>query len=357
MVYTINGEQLTRRELVTIDGSMTTTETGIPLALNIVLLNVKAAGADVRLAKLDGTPIAREIECVDVPSTDAVMLHYPFDTISGTNSQFYVYWGNPNLTEPAADSTYGSQAVWQNYKAVWHFNQEPNGAGANSILDSTDNANHLTPHGWVANSLKDGLYGKYIDFDYSNSNYMDVDGTDFVFATTDFTIFTQLRSDDAGGDYLFSKLNTANANDGYFARYSSTVTYLQMREYGTAEYISVDGGGSSANNWHTMSVSIDRDSATGMREIDDGGSATIVNPTGVTDISSTGDLFIGVLYSLTGFISADMNETRISSVKRSDDYIVTTHKNLNNPTASGTLPFYKSISTPQHQRRTPQFIN
>ena len=94
MSFIINGETLNYRKLVTIDGSKVTSETGIPLGININLPGVKAAGADVRLALTNDTPIARGIECVDVPNTDDVMIWYPFNTVASTDSQFYVYWGN-----------------------------------------------------------------------------------------------------------------------------------------------------------------------------------------------------------------------------------------------------------------------
>ena len=158
--YVINGEELSKRKLITIDGSKVTTETNIPLMLRTTLPGVKAGGADVRLSKLDGTPIAREIEW-HYTESDGVVLHYPFDTVEGEDSQFYVYWGNPDLTEPASDSDYGSEAVWvSSIKGAYLMNNTPSGAG--SILDSTSNDNKGTPTGIT---LMDGDYGKALQLD------------------------------------------------------------------------------------------------------------------------------------------------------------------------------------------------
>lgn len=305
---------------------------------------VSVDGGNVRVTDQNNNKMPREIESY---VSGYLMVWYKPSVTDGSDSVYRIWYGDTTVSEPAPNSLYGSQAVWVNYVAVYHMNQEPNAGGANSILDSTVNVKHLTPHGWVANSLKDGLYGKYIDFDYSNSNYMTADGTDFEFATSDFSMLYHLNSDYGGGIYLASKLNTANANDGWFQYYSAGQTKLQMREYGTESSSAVDGGGVSANGWHTLSFSVDRDSASGMRNINDGGSPTISNPTSVTDISSTGDLFIGALYTLSGYISADISEIRYSGIARSDNFIITTHNNLYNPTSGGTNPFYKSIGVEQ----------
>lgn len=360
MVYTINGEQLTRRKLVTIDGSQVTTQTGIPLMLNIDLPNVATDGKDVRLAELDGTPMAREIECVDVPNTDSVTIHYPFDTVASTDSQFYVYWGNASLSEPAVDSTYGSEAVWDsNYKAVYHMNNDPNGDVANSIKDSTSNAKHGSPSGSMTTAdLVDSDYGKGIEFDGTN-DFIDLGNQGYTKPSA-FTILFSIYGG-ASNSYatLFADSSTVNNNpvywfnagnvaadkmDLYHRGSASTPVYLD-HVLSNGDVFDTSHSGAYTSSSGTYNIYIDS-------AFDKTGSYTHVNNTYTNSA-------IGALKRATVsfFYDGIITSIRFLDITCTANYIATTHKNLNNPTASGTTPFYKSISTPQHQRRTLQFIN
>lgn len=359
MVYTINGEQLTRRKLVTIDGSQVTTQTGIPLMLNIDLPNVATDGKDVRLAELDGTPMAREIECVDVPNTDSVTIHYPFDTVASTDSQFYVYWGNASLSEPAVDSTYGSQAVYDsNFKFVSHMNNDPSGS-APQLLDSTSNGNNGTSAGSMASGdLVNGSYGKGIDFDGADDKI----SADGVIADTDLTEsglaileyyldktshntvaeMTGFGYDGGWRDYFMLGMDGDDPyTKGSIRGGTSTFPIAQLNEERFGLYLHTIVKDGEDVYYYINGVLVASDTTTKL----------------TANIAPT-SFDIGWLYSNTYAMQAIFYETRvISGTIRNSNYFLTTYKNLNNPTASGTSPFYKSISTPQHQRRTPQFIN
>jgi hypothetical protein len=357
MVYTIDGEQLTRRKLVTIDGSQVTTQTGIPLMLNIDLPNVATDGKDVRLAKLDGTPIAREIECVDVPNTDSVTIHYPFDTVASTDSQFYVYWGNASLNEPAADSTYGSQAVWgTEYKLVALMNNDPNGDAASSIKDSTSNANHGTPSGSMTTAdLIDGDYGRGIDFDGSNDFINFGSSTDFE-GTTAISIIAVIDTDD-WNTTLRPLVFKGQSTLGYYIWYPVSVQdRIQWRTSSAGNYVNADGVSVSIGVENTVAVTHDTALGSNNRKIFYNGSVGGQDSdSNALDVSASENLYLGN-YS-TYFLDARVHTLRIANIGFSNDYMATTSKNLKNPTASGTAPFYKSFSEPKHQRRHPHFVN
>ncbi len=111
--------------------------------------NVKAAGADIRVTTSDGqTEVPREIESFNA-SSGVFVGWTKVDLNSGTDTIFYVYYGNAAASEPATDATYGSENVWDsNYLAVWHLNEDPTSAitdstsydrdGTNSGIDSGD---------------------------------------------------------------------------------------------------------------------------------------------------------------------------------------------------------------------------
>ena len=332
--YTIGGEILKNRKLVTLDGSKVTTETGIPLARNIVLPGVQSDGSDVRLALLDGTPIAREIECVGVPSTDAVMFHYPFDTVAGENSQFYVYWGNASLNEPAANSTYGSEAVWDsNFKYVNHANIEPYGGSAGEILDSTWNSNDGTASDFTVNpSLLDGDYGKGINVDGIKAYIATYDMDD----TTDFTTTLKLKrtASQTAVHSLFGDIDTGVWSNGWGLLHDGADSNGLYGVY--------TGAGYSANK---ITLSNDVDYTV---DVVRSGGNFIVYVNGVhqfTEARTLNSHSFNLYFGQTDYVSyaaqsKNYYEMRHSNTARSANYIATAHKNLNNPTASGTDPFY-----------------
>jgi len=354
MVYTINNEQLTRRIKVTIDGSKVTSETAIPLMLNINLPGVKAAGADVRVAKLDGTPIAREIECINVPNTDDVTLYLPFDTVSGTDSQFYVYWAPGSaLTEPAADSTYGSQAVWDaNYVAVWHFNTLPVTEG---LIDSTGNGHNGTAAGTLSDAdLVDGAYGKNVNLD--SGEYFTVPGGAWTVFNT-LTFLNKLKFDSYNTyQNIMSTTTSGQGDNGFWVEfgstrghtiYSNTVVNLLTDDVASLT-------GLSTGTDYIFDITYDGAAIRGKYNNTLFGDNSISGSIG----TNLNPLLIGRYHktSTTMYLDAKLDEYRISNIARSDNYQSTTYNNLNNPTATGTIPFFASFGHVEHQRRTPQFM-
>ena len=85
-------------------------------------------GRDIRVTKADGsTELAREVVFYD-SATNTGELHFKADALANaTDTDFYIYYGNAAATEPAVGATYGRNAVWSDYKAVYHMHQDPTG--------------------------------------------------------------------------------------------------------------------------------------------------------------------------------------------------------------------------------------
>ena len=351
MVYVINGEHLTRRKLITIDGSKVTTETGIPIGLNINLPGVKIAGADVRLAKLDGTPIAREIECKDVPNTDDIMIWYPWDTTTGQDDQFWVYWGNQNLTEPAEDATYGREAVWNsNYVGVWHMNGDPSDS-APQLTDSTLNDNDGTSNGLDADDLVDSLYGKMthmeVDEFWGTGTSVELDLVDNIDLLADINLPTGHAN--GGG--------VRTVCQGTDLRYQ-----LTFNNDGTLSFYVYSGGWRSVtttkNSWSAdteYQIRATFDKVNIKLFIDNSADGSTSWTSSATSPGAM-EMQIGRYGGAQSFIGSVV-EVRQSNTQTSTNFRTTTYNNLRNPTSTGTAPFYKSFGLSQHQRRVPQFIN
>lgn len=159
------------RKSITIDhtkvGNGSEDQTNFPVLISLSgLTNINANGTDIRFTAGDGTTeLPREIESYAVGTLVAWVkvptLSYTTDTV------IYMYFGNAGASEPAANSAYGSQNVWDsNFKGVWHL---PNGTTL-TANDSTSRANNGTNQGATAITGKIHGGAKF----NGSSNYIDL---------------------------------------------------------------------------------------------------------------------------------------------------------------------------------------
>lgn len=142
-----------RRVLITINaGQITGTIINFPFLFNSILsdlipANIQTNGEDVRFASEDGlTEFKVEIEKLDTGAT-SLQAWAKINSISD-GTKFYMYYGKPSATlPPLADR----QAVWSDYRAIYHMNQTS--FGANSTLDSTVNVHNGTPQNSPVSSV------------------------------------------------------------------------------------------------------------------------------------------------------------------------------------------------------------
>ena len=328
-----DGKSYQNKSVITINGSMVTTESGIPLHLFTNLAGVNGSG-DIGIAYTNLTAIPRDVEYVW--DADNVSIYFTFNTVSGLDSDFLVLWSAENNTELATDSTYGSEAVWCGFDLVYHMAQEPNGDG--TILDYTSNGNDGSASGWTATGLVDTLYGKGIQ-----------SGAD--------TELVAVPNDMINGSYSllvkYYKTNSDNENPWYYA-YNSGYPEIQFKSSSTAiTYICYSGGyqwntagsGTPNSGYNIVSQTYAVDDINGILNgvIDLTDNTGTISELGTSNVHNIFGLGSGNAANLNGIIE----EVRFASSKHSDNYEITTHKNLINPTATGTNPFYLSIGETQ----------
>lgn len=245
------------------------------------------------------------------------------------NHKMKVFYGGYD-GKPAANSTYGSEAVWNGYSAIYHMSESP-------ILDSTSNGNDATVVGGDP-TLSDGTHGKKMVFD--GNDYFNVpDAATLDFSTTDFDILMVLKADSTGTSVhstLLAKLNPETATQ-WAIQYFYTTGYFNFREAATNHMMG--NVGMLDNTEHI--INFHRESGTFYWDVD------VVNKNSVTvtrNLDNAALLSIGRRSSSYGDFRGDMSEIRIIKDTISTNYRNTTYNNLNNPTASGNVPFYKSIS-------------
>jgi len=118
-------------------------------------------GEDIRFEDPNGTTLSYEIEEWDEGGSSYVWVKIPQIDQDSDTDYVYMYYGNDSASD-------GQDAanVWRNsYTGVWHMNNIPTG----SILDSLGVHNGTPTGGMGSNQLVDGLNGKGLDFDATNT--------------------------------------------------------------------------------------------------------------------------------------------------------------------------------------------
>jgi len=143
---------------------------------------------DIRCYKSDWTTeLAREVVSCDT-ATNNWELHVKYSwTLSSsvdTDIKIVVDWIS---TEPAAWSTYGSEAVWSDYKAVYHMNE-----ASGNIADATGNGNTGTAN-WNPTYSQSWIFWSAIDLDWT-WDYFEIATSPFLSST--FSIQALVKSND-----------------------------------------------------------------------------------------------------------------------------------------------------------------
>ncbi|MFC1586606.1 DUF2341 domain-containing protein, partial [Fibrobacterota bacterium] len=141
----------------------------------------------------------------------------------------------------AADSSNGS-AVFQtgnDFGAVWHLNEDPDGDPSNGILDRTSNGNHGTPGGSMTTAdLVDGVVGKGIQFDDDASDdYIDVDDGGLVYSSGTVSLWGKPGTFDTDHHFFFNHTSLAAGNADRIHIYTNDADGwldINLGDYGTA---------------------------------------------------------------------------------------------------------------------------
>jgi hypothetical protein len=322
------------RRNITINHSVIDAEmTNFPTMVSITQLGLNTGGNDIRITDSSGNQVAREIECYNATSGKLVF-HFNGTSVSNTSdTSFWMYYNNSAATEPDEDSTYGSESVWDsNYMAVWHMNNDPSGAGA-QLKDSTKyNHNGTSSGSMTSGDLVDGFYGKGIHFDGSddcietsfNPKTQIGDGSSYTTTVLFYEDVSKTGNVFYGHvlltprHYLMADAYRIGTGHGSFVYFGALTMPIQTYHVVTGKYDS-----STDYTHHILDEQTDSTSNTGDKEL------------------PTTNMYIARQQS--NYYDGIISEIRFDNVARSANYISTIHTNLNNPTATGTHPFFLSF--------------
>lgn len=237
------------------------------------------------------------------------------------NTPVYIWHGNANALPYASNATYGSQAVWSDYKGVYHLNEN-----SGNRFDSTYNALTLTDTNTVASAT--GQIGTGADFETSNSEKLVT--TNDGFNSTGSQTFQawykpESTSTDAGimgnwdgglstGRAIYVNVGTPYFNTRGGTMGTKTATHTSTVTNGTWYFIT----GVLDVTADTISITVN------------GTKTTTTGATGDPG-SSTEDFTLGSAGGFNAYLDGVVDEARVRFSALSDDWITTEYNNQNDP--------------------------
>ncbi|PIZ97837.1 MAG: hypothetical protein COX79_00735, partial [Candidatus Levybacteria bacterium CG_4_10_14_0_2_um_filter_36_16] len=303
---------------------------------------------DIRVTRADGdTELPREVVYYTAAS-DTGELYFKANSLSNSaNTDFYIYYGNAAATEPAANSTYGSQNVWDsNYLFVHHYG---NGSTL-SLTDSTAYANNGSNSGTTAAV---GKIGGAVEMSGVNQIYTIADKAQFKSLTAlSIEVWGYLDASDTTGYFFLTKnVNDVTPADPYedFAFFGDATLNTMFRLSSSPTTGWTDNtqaaGYMPITTWTGLVATYDGST---MRTYKNGSvSATTTSISRTTGVNTNplrvGDFGpAGYAYDYNG----KMDEMRMSNIARSGTWLSTQYNNQNSPSTFYAVGSEESPAAP-----------
>jgi len=278
----------------------------------------------IAVTKADGTTqIYGEVEQWDSVNEKALVWVAKSDLViaSASVTELYIYYDPTHANNTTYIGVPGDavvQHIWDSYfKAVYHMAQDPSG-GAGCIFDSTSSGADGTPGGGLTASgdLIDGDYGKALQFDDADNDYLEV--TNDCFSITGAITVEGIAALDAAGGSDYARIF-------HKGTIFSKIVGLWVDSSGTCMF-RINGGSNATGSIPSFSLGtyyylVGRYDPSGDGVIRVQADLTEIGTTNETDAITAGtDTFIGNADSSRGW-DGPIREVRVSNVKRSDDWL------------------------------------
>ncbi|MHA2328293.1 MAG: DUF2341 domain-containing protein, partial [Candidatus Hodarchaeales archaeon] len=300
---------------------------------------VQPDGDDILFSDASGNMLDHEIELFNqnYDSTKAHLVAWvEIPNLSGTDdTEIFMYFGNSGLT-----SQTNPDAVWDsNYVGVWHLNQDPSGTSP-QIKDSTTPSTHGTVYGsMTSNDLISGVIGDALNLD-GTEDFIDFGNPSEVQIEGALTVETWFSSDSDQNEYVISKngpgpdmrcwdISFDPDNGSYGSLVFRYDTDGILPHYGEVDNVYYEVG-----QWqHVVGVYYPsnylRMYLNGQLVYDNSTAApSQYDPGNPLRFGARGD---EVTPDDAPFYDGKLDETRISNIARSSDWIVTGYNNQYDP--------------------------
>lgn len=264
------------------------------------------------------------VKVSSILASGGATLYLYFDSSQADNT---TYIGD--TTEAAA------QSVWDgNFEFVGHMAQDPNGDGADSIKDSTSNAIHATPTGSMTSAdLVDGLVGKSIDFDGINDFLNTPSANDELNLTSTMTVEAVLGPKNTYDSSLTTTLGIVGRQ--HYPTPNQDSWALLINQDGKLHFGSYGGNiQGTKTSWAGGSIFVvagTYDWNAGSPEGDlfvDGVKEVLTSDAYDAMAGATNSMSIAYLSASSALWEGRLDEIRVSSIVRPDEWIKATNHSL-----------------------------
>ena len=281
-------------------------------------------GGDIRLFKSDDTTeLAREIVSFSVTSeTGEIHYKYSGTLSSSVDTDIHVY-ADGSSSDYAVGATYGRNAVWADYSAVWHMGNS---------TDSTGNGNTLSAIGGVTIGGATGKFGSATDFDGSDDRVTAADDASLDVLAGDFTLQSWVNPDVVGFQPYMNKGRRSGGRPAYSLDLHSDGQLGFFLQDDLSGFVAPLAGSYSAGAWVQHITTFDR-SANGEMYVN----ATSVATTSITAENgsiNTSDTFnigsrLGSDGSPASYFNGKVSEARLLKSLLSANWITAEYNNQN----------------------------
>lgn len=284
------------------------------------------AGGDIRIFKDDGTTeLARDLVSCDI-SGETGELHFKYSgTLASATDTVVQVHADGTSRDYAFNETYGRNAVWTGYRAVFHME---------NVVDSTGNGYNLTPTGAVA--FNSGKIGNGADYGASNSTKMLAVASNTLGITgaesLTVSLWWKLQSEISSGQWnIFEHTSAGGRYSGPYYEYNSGSRRIRYDIGNNGDKAVWNCGALGTTNWTYL---VFEKNTTTSSSIFANGSLIDSGDVG-SNTDGSSHLDIGKTST-----SAEYDEVRVVEGVLSTDWKTTEYNNQNSPST-----FY-SVSVP-----------
>lgn len=290
----------------------------------------KSDGSDIRLATdaLGQNEIPVEIAYCSLdnnPANSRIEVWAKGNVTTGAYTYFWIFWGNPDATEPSPSSTYGWYNVWDsNYAAVIHL--------ADSVLiDSTSNGYSGTNSGSTVDTTKTCIGVSSRAFNRESAQYIDYGNILNINGSVDMTLEIVMRLTALASDQQYGFVGKGD-HQYHMGRNNSGGNTEGMVVFSSPDWkVSHLNADPSLNTW--FHIAGRRDNYNGLINCMLNGVLQSEQVLCGAISSSANDFVIGTNgeFKTTRSMSGYVEEVRVSTTYRSNAWLKATQAAILNP--------------------------
>jgi hypothetical protein len=326
------------RKQITIDKSMVNSsdQTNFPVLIyksadDDTKTYAQADADDIVFTKSDGiTQLAHEIEKFD-PSTGELVAWVRIPSLSASvNTVIYMYYANSSAT-----SQQNATSVWGGtYKAVWHLGESYSTASGN-YKDSTTTANATLVDANANSSSVAGKVGNAVNLN-GDADYVSVPISASIKGSTTFTVEAWVKTGvlNSAAHRIFAEVNNNNsaARVSFGIDADNKMLFVVLAPDNGTDTTLVDSSTAlSTDTWYFVSGVYDSVSDSHSLYINSGVETNTASITSIDNTDPGAVSRIGAGPTGSSRWQGAVDEVRVSTTARTQDWLKTEYNNQNSP--------------------------